>query len=96
MKNENLVINFTDKTSKGEIIIRETNEVNELEIKAPIKVALSGVLGAPFEFLSKRLDQPEQINQKYCHILINREAMTITLIIWEYDEYMRGSVTEME
>lgn len=92
MKNENLVVNFTDKTAKGEIIIREVAKVNELEIKAPVKLELNGVIGSVVEFLKQRKNEPDQINQKRCHILVDREAISIKLIFNENDEYLKGSV----
>lgn len=75
MENEKLQINLGQGVTKAEVILREVNEVNELEVKAPIKTALSGVIGAPVEFLRRRLDQPDQINQKRCHVLINRVSI---------------------
>lgn len=92
MENEKFQINLGEGTTKAEIVLREVNEVNELEVKAPIKTALSGVIGAPVEFLRRRLDQPDQINQKRCHVLINRETLTIKLVINENDQYTEGQV----
>lgn len=92
MKNETLQINFADGVTKGELIIREVQKVNELEIKAPIKIHLSGTIGAPYEFLSKRKDQTDQINQKRCNILVDREEISIGLVINENDEYTTGNV----
>lgn len=93
MKNETLQVNFADGVTKGEIIIREVQKVNELEIKAPVKVSLSGIISAPLEFLTKRLDQPDQVNQKRCHVIVSREKLSIKLIINEHDEYTSGCVT---
>lgn len=92
MKNENLQVTFGDGVTKGELIIREVAEVNELEIKAPVKIGLSGVIGAPVEFLTRRLDQNDQINQKHCHVIISREKLMIVLIINESDDYLRGEI----
>jgi hypothetical protein len=92
MKNETLQVNFGDGVTKGELIIREVNEVNELEIKPPVKLNLEGVIGSVAEFLSRRTDQPEQINQKRCHILVDREDISIKLVFNENDEYNTGSV----
>jgi hypothetical protein len=80
------------KGEKVELIIRELTTVNELPIKAPVKIKLDGTIGAPFEFLSKRYDQPDQINQKRCHIIVDREDITILLVMNESDEYIRGQV----
>lgn len=78
--------------SKGEIIIREVNTVNELSVKPPIRVDIVGTLPSVREFLSKRIDQPDQINQKKCRIIVNREDMDIILITNEDDEYHQGKV----
>ena len=92
MENEKIQITFGDGQTKGELIIREVSSVNELPVKAPIKVNLKGVIGAPFEFLSKRLDQPDQINQKRCVVLISREDLSIILNFNENDAYNDGCV----
>lgn len=92
MQNEKLQINLGQGTQKAEVIIREVKEVNELPILKPVKIDLSGTIGAPFEFLSKRADQEEQINQKRCHIIVDREKITIKLVFAENDEYLKGSV----
>jgi hypothetical protein len=92
MKNETLQVNFSEGTSKGEIIIREVAKVNELDVKAPVKLAITGTLSSVFEFLNRRFDQKEQINQKRCHILVDREDISIELIFNENDEYTKGTV----
>jgi hypothetical protein len=92
MENEKLQV-VMGPTGKADIIIREVKEVNELPLKAPVKIQLSGVIGAPVEFLSKRLSEIEQINQKRCHVIVTRESLSIVLIINENDEYTLGSVT---
>lgn len=93
MQNEKMQINLAPGMEKAEVIIREVTKVNELEVKAPIKLKLEGVIGSVVEFLSKRLDQKDQINQKRCHILVNRENISIKLVFNENDEYLTGSVT---
>lgn len=91
METEKLQINLPEGAT--EIIIREGAAVKVLDPKAPIKVDLSGIIGAPFEFLSKRISEGNQINQKRCHILINREKVLIILVTSEDDEYNRGKVS---
>lgn len=92
MKNEKLELNFAEGISKAEIVIREVEKVNELDIKAPLKLNIKGVIGSVSEFLSKRKDQEDQINEKRCHILVNREKISIELIYNENDEYQTGSI----
>lgn len=92
MKNEKLELNFAEGISKAEIVIREVEKVNELDVKPPLKLNIKGVIGSVAEFLSKRKDQEDQINQKRCHILVNREKISIELIYNENDEYQTGSI----
>lgn len=93
MKNENLQVSFAPGCEKAELVIREVAKVNELEVKAPLKIGITGTIGAPVEFLAKRFDQPDQIDPKKCHVLVNREKISITLITHEDEEYLRGQVT---
>lgn len=92
MQNEHMQLNFQPGVEKAELIIREVKEVNELKVKEPVKIGLSGTIGAPFEFLLKRMDQADQINQKRCHIVVDREEISIKLVFNENDEYNRGEV----
>jgi len=92
MKNEKLELNFHPGVEKAEIVIREVEKVNELDIKAPLKLNIEGVIGSVSEFLSKRNDQADQINQKRCHILVNREKISIKLVYNENDEYQTGII----
>lgn len=93
MENEKLQFNFAPGTEKAEVIIREVDKVNELPIKAPVKIDITGTIGAPLEFLKRRKDQEDQINQKRCHILVDREEISIKLVYNENDEYNTGSIT---
>lgn len=92
MDKEKLQINLAPGQDKVEIIVREVTKVNELEIKAPVKTNLFGVIGTVAEFLSKRMDQPDQVEQKRCHITVNRENISIILYTNENDEYLSGIV----
>lgn len=92
MQNEKFQVNFDKGVEIAELVIREVNEVNELPVKPPVKVNLSGVISAPYQFLQKRVDQPEQINQKRCHIIVDRDKISIELITNEDDAYNSGRV----
>lgn len=92
MENQKFQINIAPGAERAEIILREVSKVNELEIKAPVKVELNGVLGCVYEFLSKRKGDTEQINQKRCHLIVNREKISIDLVIHENDPYLQGTV----
>lgn len=91
MENENIKVFMGDK-EKAEVIIRRVATVNELSVKPPVQTYIVGTLGAPYEFLLKRHDQPDQINQKRCFILVDRNDMDITLITREDDPYLQGEV----
>lgn len=91
MENENIKIVTGDK-EKVEVILRKVNSVNELPVKPPIQVNIVGVITAPFDFLSKRHDQPDQIDQKKCTIIVDREQMLIALTTHEDDAYLHGRV----
>lgn len=76
-----------------EVIVRKgTAEklVDPLPLKAPIKTNVSGVITTPFDWLVKRIDT---IDQKKAHVDVNRDKMTLTLIVNEDDEYTRGTIT---
>lgn len=92
MGKEKFQINLAPGTEKAEIIVREVSKVNELEVKAPIQIDLSGVIGAPLEFLTRRLDQSDQINQKRCHVIVSRENLKITIVTSENNQYETGKV----
>jgi len=90
--------NFTLHEGVTEIVVREGAAIKVLDPKAPIKVDLRGVIQAPFIFLSKRYQFTEpdgivpQLNLTRCHILVNREKVSITLVVNENDDYIRGQV----
>ena len=92
MENEKLQINLAPGSERAEIIIREVPSVNEIPVKPPLKIDLTGTIGAPAEFLRKRIDENDQVNQKRCHVLVDREALVVTLVLWENDFYHSGKV----
>lgn len=93
MENEKLQINLGAGVTKAEVVLREGQAVQELAPKAPVKINISGVIGAPVEFLTKRLSEEDQINPKRCHVIVNRESLAITLVTAENDDYLTGKVT---
>jgi len=94
-ENQNgLVVNIENYTGEKPIeIVYRLGEAakakEELATKAPIKVNVSGVITTPFDWLEKRIDT---VNQKRANILVDREAMTITLTTNEDDEYTTGKI----
>jgi len=75
-----------------ELIQREGQAIKLLDPKPPVKVNLKGTINAPLDFIRQRMGIEEQLPMKRSHIQINREAITITLITNEDDEYTRGSI----
>jgi len=88
---------FGEGESVKELIIREGDAAKILDPMPPVKTDLSGVIGAPVEFLRKRLDglvkaEIGQIIPERCHVIVDRENITLELVINEHDEYLKGSV----
>ena len=91
MEEQKINVVFQPGVEKAELIIRELNEENVLPVKKPIPVAVIGVPGTIRNFLDKRIGE---LNQKKCHVIVCRDANSITLIINESDEYNKGSVVD--
>ena len=62
-ENKKVVVNLPEGTTQAEITVREGAASRVLDPKAPVKIDLSGVIGAPVEFLELRRYDSEQINQ---------------------------------
>lgn len=60
-----------------------------LETRKPEKIDVSGVISTPLEWLKKRVST---IDQHEANILVDREAMTITLTINERDYYNKATI----
>ena len=80
---------FNIAPGMNEVIIREGVAPKVLDPKAPVKMNVNGTINAPYEYLTKRIDC---IKQKDCHIIVNREKITIELVVNESDEYTRGTI----
>ena len=92
MNTEHMNINFADGQSVAQIEIREGKAPMQIEPKAPLEFSVKGVIGAPFEFLKKRMDKG-QFEIRDCHIIVNREKVEITLVTNERDFYNKRTVT---
>lgn len=102
MNTEKLQINLPE--GQNELIIREGKAPDLLPIKAPVKVAIIGTIDAPVEFLKRRFEHAvnaafgdvnelhKHFDHTRCHVLVNREDVSITLVFDEHDEYKRGTV----
>jgi hypothetical protein len=79
-----------------EIIIREGQAPATLPELAPVKTDISGTIGAVVEFLRLRIytDQKDrfQIDPMRSHVIVDRENLSISLIISENDPYLKGCV----
>jgi hypothetical protein len=92
MENEKMQINLAPGMESATIKVIELDKENVLPVLEPLKVGLNGTIGSVAEFLTKRKSEPEQINQKRCHILVDREKMTIILITNETDGRNKAEV----
>lgn len=91
METEKLQINLGQNVTKAEVIIREGAAVKELEPKAPLKTNISGTIGTVSEYLRKRV-KTGQFTEERSQLIVNREDITIKLIINEDDAYNTGDV----
>ncbi|MFK1796519.1 hypothetical protein ACIXCV_13725 [Bacteroides fragilis] len=62
--------------------------LDELPIKQPESISVSGVIRTPLDWLEKRIDT---IDQKRANIKVNREKMSITLTVNEDDYYTKNT-----
>lgn len=89
--NERIAVNIGNYTGEKpiEIVLREgvAPEVQQLELKKPESINVTGVLSTPLDWLTKRV---KTIDQKAANIVVNREAMTITLTTNERDAYTKS------
>lgn len=91
METEKLQINLGQNVTKAEVILREGAAVKELEPKAPLKTNISGTIGTVSEYLRKRV-KTGQFTEERSQLIVNREDITIKLIINEDDAYNTGEV----
>ena len=85
-------LNIVTPEGVSELVIREGEAPKQLEPKAPLQLNIGGTIGAVAEFLKKRKDAG-QFAQKDCTIYVNRDAVSIELVINERDAYNTGKVT---
>jgi hypothetical protein len=90
MEDKKVVLNLPEGTT--EVVLREGAAAKVLDPQPPVKIDLAGVIGAPAEFLAKRVSEAQQIDPKRCHVLVDREKISITLITAENDAYTTGRV----
>jgi hypothetical protein len=86
-KNLNIVLS----EGQTEVVLREGVAAKVIDPKPPVKTKIAGTIGAPVEYLQKRIGTA-QFTQERSHLIVNRECISLSLIINEDDEYTRGEV----
>ena len=85
--NQPIVVNLPE--GQNTLTLMQGQAPKQLDQLAPVKFYESGTINAPLEFLKFRVGD---IDQHKAHILVNRDALTITLMFNEDDPYTIGSV----
>jgi len=95
MDPEKLNIFFPEGKDKAELIIRQVNDEvkTELPVQEPDQVSISGTISSIFAFLEKRWNADDrQVNHFRTHILVNRDKLTMTLVVNETDKRNRKNI----
>ena len=90
MNTEKIQINMPHGST--DLTIRDGKAQELLPILKPNKIDLKGTINSVVEFLSRRFDQEDQINPKRCHVLIDRNEISILLVFHENNSYLIGTV----
>lgn len=72
-----------------EVIIREGQAPKAIDPKAPLNVNIKGTIESPLRWLQKRL---ETFFSKTAHVYVDRDKMSITLVINETSEYNKATI----
>ena len=95
MDPEKLNIIFPEGKDKAELVIRQVNDEvkKELPVQEPDTVTINGNISAVFAFLEKRWNAADsQIDHCRTHILVNRDDLSMELIVNETDKRNRKFV----
>lgn len=95
MNPEKLNIIFPEGKDKAELVIRQVNDEvkKELPVQEPDTVTINGNISAVFAFLEKRWNAADsQIDHCRTHILVNRDYLSMELIVNETDKRNRKFV----
>jgi hypothetical protein len=79
------------EAGKMEVIIREGDALPQNE---PVKVDISGIIDSPARWLEKRPTLKEITG--HCHVLVNRDRLTVSLMINEMNKYGSEIVGKMQ
>lgn len=92
MENSNLNVTLKPGNNNvAEAIIRTGVAPKMYDVLPPVPQQISGTISAVSEYLDKRVNAG-QFAQTECYILVDREDMSITLIINDKDPYTLGKV----
>ncbi|MCM1221103.1 MAG: hypothetical protein NC548_42140 [Lachnospiraceae bacterium] len=92
METEKIQVNLAPGCEDATIRLIELNkDQSRLPVLEPVKIEIEGILGCVAEYLQKRLSTG-QFCQSDCHILVDREEMTIALITNETDSRRRATI----
>jgi exonuclease VII large subunit len=78
-------------------IVGKTLTIREgkaLELKEPVKVSVTGIMGTVSEYLTKR---HETFDKDKAHVIVNRDDMFVKLVVNETDHYqhtIKGSIQQ--
>ena len=86
-KEQPIVVNLPE--GQNTLTILQGNAPAQLDNLAPLKIDIIGTIFAPLNFLDKRV---KDIDQHKAHIIVNRDKLTILLVIAEDDAYTNGKV----
>jgi hypothetical protein len=101
---ESIINKIVLGADQKELVLREGKAV---EIKEPLKVAINGVLDSPLKWLKKRIcannfmiisqfAQESEVLMTHSHIIVDRDAMSIKLVIGENDHYQTTVTGKLE
>lgn len=82
-----IIVNMAE--GQNTLTILQGEAPKQLDILAPKKVDIKGVITAPLEWLEKRV---QDIDQHKAYILVNRDDLSILLVFNEDDPYKQGKV----
>lgn len=83
-----IVVNMTD--GQTTLTILQGQAPKQLDKLAPVKTEISGTIDAPLCWLKKRVGD---IDQHKAHIIVNRDKLTVSLVVNESDPYNRGEIS---
>lgn len=85
--NQPIVVNLPE--GQHTLTLLQGDAPSQLDQKAPIKLDLKGTIEAPLRFLERRVND---YDMHQMHIIVNRDNLSITLVINEGDFYTRGTI----